>query len=67
MDLDDRYRMGHLAVNTNLILTGDLTNHNTESTVLSNKQIRQESRLTSLDLNVKYCVLSQYTQYFKFK
>ncbi len=40
-------------------LTGDLTNHNTESTILSVKQIKQESRLTSVDLNFeKCCVLT---------
>ncbi len=27
-------------------LTGDLTNHNAKSAILSDKQIRQESRLT---------------------
>ncbi len=32
-------------------LIGDLTNHNAESTILSDKQTRQESRLTSVDLN----------------
>ncbi len=32
-------------------MTGDLTNHNAESAILSDKQFRQESRLTSVDLN----------------
>ncbi len=34
-------------------LTGDLTNHNAKSAILSDKQSRQESRLTSRDLNLK--------------
>ncbi len=34
-------------------LTGDLTNHNVVSTILSDKQTRQESRLTWVDLNLK--------------
>ncbi len=33
-------------------LTGDLTNHNTESAILSDKQIRQENRLSSVDLKM---------------
>ncbi len=36
--------------------TGDLTNHNAKSAILSNKQTRQESRLMSVDLNLKNCV-----------
>ncbi len=40
-------------------LTGDLTNHNAESAILSDKQIRQESIFTSVDLNLKtLCVLT---------
>ncbi len=31
----------------------DLTNHRTKSAILSNKQTRQESRLTWVDLNLK--------------
>ncbi len=34
-------------------LTRDLTNNNAESAILPDKQIRQESRLTSVDLNLK--------------
>ncbi len=34
-------------------LAGDLTNHKAESTILSDKQTRQESRLTLVDLNLK--------------
>ncbi len=34
-------------------LTVDLTNHNTEFTIFSDEQIRQESRLTSVDFNLK--------------
>ncbi len=41
-------------------LTGDLTNHNAESTILSDKQISQESRLTSVDLNLKNCLLTSF-------
>ncbi len=37
-------------------LTGNQTNHNAKSAILSNKQTRQESRLTSVDLNLKKCV-----------
>ncbi len=37
-------------------LTGNLTNNNAESIILPDKQIRQESRLTSVDLNLKNCV-----------
>ncbi len=37
-------------------LIGDLINHNAESAILPDKQIRQESRLTSVDLNFKNCV-----------
>ncbi len=40
-------------------MTGDLTNHNSESAILSVKQTRKESRLTSVDLNLKngmYCL-----------
>ncbi len=37
-------------------LTGDLTNHNAESAILPNKQIRQESRLTSVNFNLKKMV-----------
>ncbi len=37
-------------------LTGDLTNQNAESAISHDKQIRQESRLTSVDLNLKNIV-----------
>ncbi len=37
-------------------LKGDLTNHNDKSAILPDKQIRQDSRLTSVDLNLKMFV-----------
>ncbi len=37
-------------------LTGDLTNNNAESAFLSGKQIRQENRLISVDINLKNIV-----------
>ncbi len=37
-------------------LTGDLTNHNTESAILSDKQTRQERRLILVDLSLKNSV-----------
>ncbi len=37
-----------------VLLTGNLTNHKAKSAIfLTNKQTRQESRLTSVDLNLK--------------
>ncbi len=47
-------------------LTGDLTNHNTESAILSVKQTRQESKLTSGGLELeKWCVLMSFCSWNK--
>ncbi len=35
-------------------LTGDLTNHNAESVILSDKQIRQKSRLIKMSIHVYF-------------
>ncbi len=37
-------------------LTGDLSNHNTKSTILPDKQTRQESKLMWVDLNLNHFV-----------
>ncbi len=48
-------------------LTGDLTNHNAESALLLDKHIRQESRLTSVDFNLKNCVLTSFPGWNKIR
>ncbi len=50
---------------TGVWLAGDLTNYNAETTIFSDKQTRQESRLMSVDLNngVYWCLFTVETRY----
>ncbi len=49
-------------------LTGDLTNNNTETDILFDKQTRHESRLMSVDLHLKtfvyWCLSTVKVKYF---